>query len=108
VFGTKIAHGRVGGAFTGDDLRRLREGHGLSVRQASMALGVDRKTWARYEFTEKEPVPFMVRLALAAWVRGVPALGEVGATLPTDLIIRRRGPRPKATVLDRIFRKKRK
>lgn len=63
-------------AFTGDDLRALRERHAATVKGLAPKLGVHRNTWTRLEAQSGKEVPLTLRLALAAWVRGLPALGD--------------------------------
>ena len=63
-------------AFTGSDLRALRVHHERSVSSIARMVGVHRNTWARMEDDAEVEVPLTVRLALAAWVRGVPAIGD--------------------------------
>lgn len=63
-------------AFTGADLRALRLRHRSSVTVIAPLLGVHRNTWARMEADAGEEVPLTVRLALAAWTRGLPAMGD--------------------------------
>lgn len=75
--------------FTGRDLRRLREGHGLNKSVMARLLGVSHQTLARWELTEREDLPLMLRMALAAWTRGIPAMGCESAVLPADLPLRK-------------------
>lgn len=63
-------------AFRGSDLRSLRLKLNQSARKISKEIGVHRNTWARIEADGKREVPLTVRLALAAWTRGLPALGD--------------------------------
>jgi transcriptional regulator with XRE-family HTH domain len=65
-------------AFTGSDLQALRARHKRSVREISAMLGVHRNTWTKFEADSAGEVPLELRLALAAWVRGLPALGDEG------------------------------
>lgn len=62
--------------FTGSDLRALRDRHGATVTSIAVRLGVHRNTWAKLERDLDGEVPKVLRLALAAWTRGLPAMGD--------------------------------
>jgi transcriptional regulator with XRE-family HTH domain len=61
---------------TADELRRWREGRGISQSDLARRLGVDRVTVARWETGARQPPPFL-RLALDA-------LSAETATSPTS------------------------
>lgn len=63
-------------SFTGADLRELRRRHNASIAGMAPLLGVHRNTWAKIEAASEEDVPKTLCLALAAWTRGIPAIGE--------------------------------
>lgn len=63
--------------FSGSDLAALRGRFDLSQEELAETLDVARTTVTRWE-GEREDLPKLVRFALAAWVHGLPAMGEDG------------------------------
>lgn len=64
-------------AVLGSEFRARRRERGLSQVEMGKVFGVRRTTIIRWE-AATEDLPRVVRLALAAWVYGLPALGEEG------------------------------
>lgn len=92
--------------YKGSDLRALREGLGLSIYRIAPSLGVNRRTWAGYEITKSKELPLTLRLALAAWTRGLPAMGDTAPVMPADLKRKPRKEPPKQSGLAKFFRRK--
>lgn len=59
---------------TGPDLTAFRKRHPdlRTMKGAAEAFGVSRDSWASYEKGER-PIPLVLRWALAAYERGIPA-----------------------------------
>lgn len=59
--------------FTGADLEALAKRQGVSINALAEQIGVHRNTLNRYIASDAE-VPLSVRLALAAWLYGLPPI----------------------------------
>lgn len=58
--------------YTGEDLTKLRVRHGLTKRELAFELGVHENSIRSYEAAREGELPKVFRMALSAWLVGLP------------------------------------